>query len=131
MKEDPQGHRESNRSGAGGRGAENRKSQMNRRKRKTNLEKERWDEMIQMHSKRIATKMQRSRQMHREKDKGGTQARDIRGGTNTPREVRSWGQSSSLPNPVGSCAPSPTLSQKILIWQTARCTRCSAPEPQS
>lgn len=29
-----------------------------------------------------------------------------------------------LPGPV-------TLSQKILIWQTARCTRRSVPEPQS
>lgn len=32
---------------------------------------------------------------------------------------------------VISPPPTHTLSQKILIWQTARCTRCSVPVPQS
>ena len=63
--------------------------------------------------------------------------RDIQRARNRDRHPQNgWGGCTgggwpfSLPGPSrGSTAA--TLSQKILIWQTARCTRHSVPEPQS
>lgn len=120
-------------------------SQREMRRRKRNVKKrdmERHYRDLESSSERDETGMQRQRAVCTE-GPGQTEGKHTETESHSESEYRQTDTPRVAGKGAGRAGPPPspgpaeglstlvTLSQKILIWQTARCTRRSVPEPQS